>query len=164
MNKIAAFFWRTRTGRILLVVGAAMGVAYGLRVALVDLPAMRAKEAARIGAATLEEMGERLADALDTAEDKPLDLPTLTEWYPANVPCAADAPLPMPREAVWDVLGLPADDSRTKFQYRFQKNGAGYEIRARRDSDCDGLYAVWLLSMSSSGVLGREVTAQNIQE
>ena len=163
LQNITRFFLRTTTGRILLAVGLAMGVAYLVRLAVVDAPANVAKEAAQVGAQTLDAMADRLTEANDSPS-KPT-LPAITQWYPADIPCGADAQWPQPRDPVWDLLGLPTDDSRTAFQYRFRMlDEDAFEILARRDSDCDGHYAIWRLEDGGTRVLGRDVTAQNVLE
>ena len=156
-------FLKTTTGRIVAVVLLAMLAAYAVRVVLVDMPAMEAKEAMGSGRDMLESMADHLAEAIDDGT-APKTLPTLTQWYPADIPCAADAPMPPTRDKIWDIMGLPTDGGPTQFQYRFQQRDGVFELRARRDSDCDGHYAVWLLEQRGSGVLGRKITAQNIHE
>lgn len=163
-DKVSSFLFQTTSGRILLVVLGALLAGYGARIVLVDLPAMEAKEAAGVGSASVERMADALAEAVDEAPDLDKTFPELTSWYPENIPCGADAPMTTPRDKIWDVMKMPSSDTRTEFQYRFQKVGERVRIIARRDSDCDGHFAVWQLEQRTSGLLGREITAQNIQE
>ena len=163
LDRARHFFLRTNSGRAVIVVLAAMGLAYVARIVLVDLPAMEEKERADSGAQMLESMADTLTDLLDERDDVQGELPALTEWYPATVPCAAETTMTRPRDAVWDLLQLPADRP-TQFQYRFQFDAPEFKMWARRDSDCDGFYAVWLLEQRGAIAISRDVTAQNIRE
>lgn len=163
LKRATNFLIKTNTGRLLIVVLLALLGAYAARVILVDIPAMEEKERADSGAQMLESMADTLTDLLDERDDVQGELPALTEWYPATVPCAAETTMTRPRDAVWDLLQLPADRP-TQFQYRFQFDAPEFKMWARRDSDCDGFYAVWLLEQRGAIAISRDVTAQNIRE
>lgn len=161
-QKVFHFFFRTTTGKVAGLLILALAAGYAARVALVDLPEFERKQAARAGQETIEAMADRLVQA---TSERPVDLPGRSEWYPADLPCDAKVGFTTPRAAVWDLLGAPSEGF-TEFQYRFTLHGESgdFTLYARRDSDCDGLYAVWRLDWNVRGVLGREIAAQNILE
>ena len=161
LDRAGHFFFKTFSGRLVLLVLVSLGVAYGARVVLVDQPAAAQKERAGAGAATLEAMGDALADRDDAS-----GLPELTQWYPARLPCATAALFGEPRAPIWDELKLPAATEESEFQYRFKLDDpdGAYRVWVRRDSDCDGIYAVWQLQGRVGQTLGREVNGQNILE
>lgn len=163
MDRALNFLFKTNSGRLLLVALVAALAAYAARVVLVDIPAQEAKNASGVGADNLEAMGEALSEALDERADVAAELPARTQWYPVDVPCGAEAPYAGPRDAVWDLLRLPKT-GKTQFQYRFEFAAGEVKMRARRDSDCDGFYAVWLLEGDANSTLGQDITAQNILE
>ena len=157
MERLTHFFLKTNSGRLVLLILLALAAAYAARVVLIDMPAHEAKAAAAEGAETLEAMDERIEDMTADA------LPELTSWYPEPVPCGATADLSAKRDALWSQLGL-AEQGPTAFQYRLRRSGEKVEVHARRDSDCDGFYAIWTLSTKVGSALGGEITAQNILE
>lgn len=164
LQQMTRFFLHTTSGKLVGAVLVTLIVGYGLRVYFFDMPKLEKKAAAQVGVETLEEMGDALDEAYSAKGDALLsELPEVTGWYPQSIMCGRRIELPTTRDAIWETLKTPKDGG-TEFQYRFESEDGAFKLLARRDSDCDGTYAVWLLQGSVSSVLGRQLTAQNIQE
>jgi len=145
LKGILNFFFMTNTGRIvfvclLLILGAYVG-----RIVLVDAPQAEKKEQREVGPRRLDEMASRLQKAISDGDDHFVDsLPQRSAWYPADLPCAARKKAPEKREPIWDLLGMERG-VEVGYQYRFDRSDGVFTLRARRDSDCDGIYVVHTL-------------------
>ncbi len=168
MKGVLNFLLKKPLGQGILIASLVVLSAYAGRLYYVDLPKMQMEEAAKAGPEQLEASASALNDAMSAAANKTAfvdSLPKMTEWYPASLPCDASADYPAPRDAVWDTLQLPKD-GKTEFQYRFNRHDTGFVIRARRDSDCDGVYVVHTLRGGTdwSAVVGTKLTSENFDE
>lgn len=166
LQNLTHFLTQTNTGRLLVVALALLLGAYGARLYFVDMPARQEKEQAAAGSERIEAMADALEDVIgERGAEMGEGLPTRTAWHPADLPCAARKKFGTPNDPVWGTLGVDPEEE-TAFQYRFEYSDEQFVIRARRDSDCDGLYAIWTLEGHTdwSGLLGRTVRAQNSDE
>ena len=168
MSGVLKYLFGTTTGRAIVVGLIFLGAMAAARWYYVDRPRQLEEEARGAGAALLESMAEQLDDARDEASDGDAfanSLPERTEWYPADLPCDARIPFPVERDAVWEVLGAPSK-GKTAFQYRFEKTENTFTLRARRDSDCDGIFSVHKLTGSTdwASITSTDLETQNIGE
>jgi hypothetical protein len=166
LQKLVHFITQTNTGRLIVVALALVLGAYAARLYFVDLPAREEKAAAAAGSETIDAMADRLEQAIsERGEEMAEKLPARTAWYPETLPCAAEVKFGTPSDPIWSTLGVKSEQ-KTAFQYRFEYSDDRFVIRARRDSDCDGIYAVWTLEGRTdwSAVLGRTIEAQNSKE
>lgn len=168
MGKVIKFLFTTNPGRLLLVGAIFLGAMSVARWYYVDRPRMMADEARGAGAALLESMAERLEDARSEADDADAfaaSLPERSDWYPRQLPCASSVPFPTDRQPIWDLLDAPTEGT-TEFQYRFERHDDVFILRARRDSDCDNLYAVHTLTGRTNWttITQTELEAQNTGE
>ena len=109
---------------------------------------------------------ERLSAASD-GEAAIKALPTLTAWYPAELPCGLErvkAPS-LPGELAALGVTVPKDGMVTH-QLRFQRRGDEVIWRARRDGDCDGIFEAHTLktSLSWTGSFSNHVVSQQTGE
>ncbi len=134
--KILKWLLTSKTGIAVLiaipvVIGAAAAQFYYF-----EKPVLEKKEALKKGGNTLE----KIADALEKAsKDGQQTWPRRSEWFPKNLPCAAS--LKVKRVPPWDRLGFE-EFTQTQFQYRLDTFKGKYILRARSDSDCDGVFAI----------------------
>lgn len=166
LENVSKFFLHTTTGRIVSLALLVIGVAYAARVYYVDLPAMREKEQRASGIESIEKMADALEAAIaEQGEELAKSLPERTGWYPTDLPCGTSIPFGEQRDPVWDVLG-PEVGKQTTFQYRFEFEDGKFRLLSRRDTDCDGFFAVWIVEGRTdwTSVLGRTTEAQNVKE
>jgi hypothetical protein len=113
--------------------------------------------------ATIREAIEKLGAYVEAQEGDTNPYPGNAEWTPLRMSCGepalvTDATFAHP---TWKVLGI-APPEQTQFQYRFRADKArGFELLARTDRDCDGIFQVrqvrgkasWTGGIESSQVL-----------
>ena len=146
MKKVIAFFKRP-IGQFIGIGLLVVGSAYLGRFYYVDMPKLRQTEQAKTGPERVIEIAEKLQSEFTRAEDGDAfvqSLPKRTAWNPATLECGASGTFDEGDSAFWSMLGVEAV-KETLFQYRFERMGDAYLLRARRDSDCDGLHVVHLL-------------------
>lgn len=147
MKKIFEFFFKKPIGQFIGIGLFCVAVAYLGRLYYVDLPAHEAKTEAKAGAERLEEMASKLDSGLSAAEDRQAfvaGLPPLTSWNPVELACGGYEGEFHGDLEIWQTLGIESG-AKTRFQYRFEKSDLGFVLRARRDSDCDGIYVTHTL-------------------
>ena len=167
LTRITNFLFTHPIGRFILIGGVALLVAYAVRFYYIDRPRIAREDLRVSGMERLDAMAASLGEALEGDDGEAIRerLPERSAWYPAELPCGAELAYPVPREPLWDVLGLPADGA-TGFQYRFDQQGERFVLRARRDTDCDGFYLVYTLTGSTdwTSVVGNRTHVQNAEE
>lgn len=102
--------------------------------------------------ALLGTMSEALEAHAAKEGAKPLDA---APWTPATLPCGVAVSVP-PKEAAhptWRALGWAPKDAPMRHQLRYLPKADGFEVLARSDFDCDGLYQVFHLR-GERGALG----------
>lgn len=163
MNRLLAILRRSMTGKLLVAALIVLLAAYAARVYLVDQPRQRAEEERLSGIEQLEAMADALEELVDRRGAE--SLPARTDWYPAELPCATKIPFGPTNQPLWAELGLD-ENTETAFQVRFDLVDDEFTLWTRRDSDCDGWFAVWTISGSADGasILGRTTVGQNTTE
>ena len=165
-NRVVQYFRNSPTAGIITVGLLIVGAFYAARLYYVDVPKLEQKAESQAGAERLEAMADALEEYIG-AEGKAAaaSLPARTDWYPRELPCAGEVAFGAADSPIWATMKVEADET-TAFQYRFEYLEDHFVLRARRDSDCDGLYAVWVLEGRTdwSALLGRTTSAQNVRE
>lgn len=136
-------FLKKPTGQFIAIAVFLAGVSYTARLVYVDKPREDEALRARSGADRVVEIAQQLVSTGEGAENSDAFLNTMPEfadWYPSNMPCGLPVKLQKP-DPFWQSIGFK-DGAETFYQYRFERRGAAFVIRARRDQDCDGLFAV----------------------
>lgn len=94
-------------------------------------------------------------------------LPQSTPWAPSSLLCGEEGQAGAEaKHPTWAVLGL-SWEKPSRFQYRFRAlEGDRFELLARADEDCDGVYQVHRLrgGLSWSGVKADPLTVDNPNE
>lgn len=100
-----------------------------------------------VAADGLEEILAAVPEALEVYQSAhPEGVLDEAAWTPAVVDCGRSAQATEAERAnpTWSTLGI-ALDKPTRYQFRFHSHDAKWQLLARTDSDCDGLYEVYQL-------------------
>jgi hypothetical protein len=132
----------------------------------------KTQDPVKFRAQTTSETLERARDALSAAAARRAEgdptLPASTPWVPAALLCGEEAAA-TPEEAAhptWATLGL-AWDKPQRYQYRFRAlDQERFELLARADEDCDGVYQVHRLrgAVTWTGLSAEKITLDNPNE
>lgn len=165
MKKFIDFFTKTQTGRALAIAAVVLALAYGGKQYYTHTNESQRTRDARDANGTLTTMADSLEAHLEDSDDAELDdLPAHSGWFPERLDCGADSSFPEP-DGVWSWMGIEAGEA-TRFQFRVERIDEGFRLRARRDSDCDGLYYVITQDSreSMTGGFYRRTESQNVNE
>lgn len=157
--KIIKWLLSSKIGLALLIGIIAIATAGAAQFYFFEKPEIEKKNAIEEGAETLE----RIADLLEEASKSGGKWPEITTWFPKYLPCAAKVTITT--IPPWNKLGFKTG-SKTKFQYRLETQNDGYILRARTDSDCDGIFAIYTIEGTTDwpSSFRREFTIQNKKE
>lgn len=168
MKKVLHFLFKKPVGQFLSVGLIFVAVAYLGRLYYVDLPEYEEQQETAGAADRLEVMARTLDENLAGSEtpQQLLDAaPEFTAWNPFDLPCGGYTAEFHGDAEIWTLLGIE-NGAETKFQYRFERRGGDILLRARRDTDCDGLYSTYSLAISSglTGLKWGDVERHNLNE
>lgn len=104
---------------------------------------------------------EEAAKAAKDFESYKKTLPTTTSWYPA-LPCGEMTQEYGARPKDWKSLPTSWAKGKTAYSYRFHQTPTHLYYIARRDRDCDGLYEVQMLKVSSTWTGGMDKTISEV--
>jgi hypothetical protein len=151
------------TWRYLLPAALLLGAGYGAKVyfqeANVPVEKRRAAVADEVVYAAVARLSEHVGDY--DGEGSPY--PARAGWTPPSISCGEPVTLAPGAwsHPTWELLGI-APEGTTVYQYRFRRRGEdGFELLARTDSDCDGVYQVRRASGKTkwTGGLGKTVVS-----
>lgn len=141
-NRAVAVF--KASWKVLVPAALVLGVAFAGKVYFTQqtIPVQRV-QAANVDA-ILAAAVEKLEAHVDAFEGEGNPFPAAAGWTPPQLSCGE--PTPTSPEAwehpTWKVLGI-APEGATPYQYRFRGDKRhGFELLARADVDCDGVYQV----------------------
>ncbi len=130
--------------KILLPAGLILGAGFVGKVYFTQQNIPKEKTQGAGVDAVLADAVDKLSALVDTYDGNGNPFPAAAGWTPAAVSCGEDAPVVASdwEHPTWVLLGI-APDAPTPFQYRFRASKEdGFELMARTDRDCDGLFQV----------------------
>jgi len=141
--RLLKYLLSTNTGRFALLGLIIVGVAFAART-YYDQVTQPPSAVAKL---SQEGLLAGMVDATElwvaTHSEQPRAFPDDTPWTPAVLECGRPGHA-TPQEAAhptWKALGATFEEP-SLYQLRFTATAQGYELLARTDADCDGLYEV----------------------
>lgn len=130
--------------KVLLPAALILGAGYGAKLYYTqqNIPEERTR-AANVDTVMAEAVS-KLEAHVSAFEGEGNPFPSDAGWSPERLVCADPTPTTPATWAhpTWQLLGV-APEGATRYQFRFRGNRhKGFELLARTDSDCDGIYQV----------------------
>lgn len=160
-------FFGTTMGRGILVGGLILGASaagkayYDQETEPIALKRGKALEE------TLQNLQEKIADYPSARQETDPERLAGAGWTPANASCG-EAVKADPKEVAhptWKALELDLSKP-TIYQFRYREDDRGFELLARTDNDCDGIYQVHRIrgARTWSGGVDARTTVDNPKE
>jgi hypothetical protein len=157
LGKVFKSLFTTRSGGYVLVGLLLVGAASAGKVYYGQVNAPEAARASSGVEASLAGVEDALAAYKDSRGDGESVLPPDAPWTPADLECGTEgkATTAEASNPTWSALALPLDKP-TRYQFRFRSRESDWDLIARTDTDCDGIYKVFHLK-GTSGYNGSSI-------
>ena len=142
-SNLSKFLFSTTIGRAVIVGSVISLIAFGAKLYWDEQTRPERERAKLTNAETLDLLVEAIEGYAEAHAKDERPFPQDTPWTPPQIDCGRTAEVTpeVAAHPTWKALGHTFKP-KERYQLRFDATTTGYELLARADNDCDGVYEV----------------------